>query len=757
MTTPKKTSVLVKSLIASATLALWAGAHAQEASDELAKPDRASIGAGIGVSSGSEKDRALFGQYNGLRQHGTNLLLDFDYVRRNESSGLWTTARGRNLGLDSRDLSFGMQKQGDWRFAIDYGELVKHDPRTVNSSIQGAGTTTPTISLLPTPGTGSELNFQLRRKTLGLGGDKWINEALQFEVSFKNEDKDGTRRWGRGFTCSSGAAPAPTCPAGVTQYALLMIPEPISWNMKQADAKLNFHTDKLFVSAGYYGSFFTNDNGAITPTVNGNLANFQGVSGASVAMGGAGLTPGLRGILQLPMSLSPDNQAHQLYVAGNYAFTPKVRSTFKLAYTHATQNENFGGVGFTGPAGRQDLGGVVNNTLAQFGITARPMPKLSLLANVRYEKRDDKTPIAAYNLEGAAVFNNSHVSNTKLGLKTEASYLLPANVRGTVGVDYDEVKRELPGLDTTVAGLSALRGKTQETTLRGDLRRSISENVTGSVGVAHANRTGSDWYNLCVPTATTAAPPNGCQGFTYGQIISNGAIFQRTGDFPFMLANRTRDKARGSIDWSPTDRASFTFVAEAAKDSYSPPSDVGLRYVKSDLLSVDGSYALSDKWKLTGYASLAHSDQSMGHGNGGYRANLKGRNTAFGAGIEGRPTGVWQTGARLTYTQDVNQYPLSVDPAPFNVAAATIANNTAQAAIGLPDVVFRETRLNLYANYTVDKRSDIRLNLIHVQTKLDEFTWGQSGVPFTYSDNTIITMNPNQRVTFVGATYIYKF
>jgi hypothetical protein len=147
----------------------------------------------------------------------------------------------------------------------------------------------------------------------------------------------------------------------------------------------------------------------------------------------------------------------------------------------------------------------------------------------------------------------------------------------------------------------------------------------------------------------------------------------------------------------------------------------------------------------------------MGHGNGGYRAHLKGRNTALGAGIEGQPSGVWRTGARFTYAQDVNQYPLGIDPAPFNVAAATLANNTAQAAIGLPDVVFRETRLNLYANYTLNKHSDILLNVIQVRTKLDEFTWGYNGVPFTYSDNTTVTVNPNQRVTVLSGRFIYKF
>lgn len=40
--------------------------------------------------------------------------------------------------------------------------------------------------------------------------------------------------------------------------------------------------------------------------------------------------------------------------------------------------------------------------------------------------------------------------------------------------------------------------------------------------------------------------------------------------------------------------------------------------------------------------------------------------------------------------------------------------------------------------------TDIRVDLIHQRTKLDEWTWGYNGVPFAYSDNTTVTLNQNQ-------------
>ena len=76
---------------------------------------------------------------------------------------------------------------------------------------------------------------------------------------------------------------------------------------------------------------------------------------------------------------------------------------------------------------------------------------------------------------------------------------------------------------------------------------------------------------------------------------------------------------------------------------------------------------------------------------------------------------------------------------------------------GLPDVTYRETKLNLYGKYALQKNADVRVDLIRYQAKLDEWAWGYNGVPFTYQDNTTVSLNPNQSVTIVGATYIYKF
>lgn len=706
----------------------------------LTKPE-SSVSAGIGGISGDRKDRALSGMYNGMRDHNAYGLLDVSIVKRDDATGTWTIFEGRNLGLDNRELGFSQQKQGDWKYFVDYSELVRHDPRTINTALQGAGSNNPTVVRLATPGTGSDLNLEMKRKAFGLGGEKWITPNLQFELNFKSEDKDGSRLFGKGFACTSGAAPGCGGPtATATGWALLMLPEPINSTTRQVEAKLNFSADKLALTGGYYGSFFTNSVGSLTPTVPGTLNNALGNP--------LPLAAGLQGILGLPMALPPDNQAHQFYLSGNYAFTPTTRANFKYAYTHATQDENFLGSGLTGaPGGRSNLGGVVDTTLAQFGVTARPIPKLSLLANVRYEDKKDRTPIDLYNIEGTTTFTNSHVSNRKVGGKLEASYQFLPTTRGTVGLDYLEVNRELPPSSNSVAGLSGLRGETRELGYRLEVRQSVTEDLSGTLGYVSSRRNGSDWYSLCTSAPCIAA------GAGYGASVPASTIVgaSATAIFPMMLTDRERDKWRFAADWSPTDRLSLQLVVEDGTDRYTTAGTKGLRDTGMTLYSLDASWNVTDNWKVSGYASHGNQTLHVNHSTG-YMADLKNRSDTFGLAVVGSPTSRLQVGADLSYTNENDRYGQSLDPAASAANAAFLASSG-----GLPDVNYRLSTFKFFGKYALEKSSDIRVDLIHQRTRLNEWSWSNNGVPFTYSDNTTLGMNPNQNITFLGATYIYKW
>jgi len=703
-------------LLVIVALAAFGTAHAEnEDVARLVNPE-SSISAGLGVATGNSMDRTIFGQYNGLRNNDTNLLLNFNVIKLQKEEGLWTKFDGYNLGLDNRELNFSQDKQGDWKYSFGYREIVRHDPRTINTGLQNAGTTTPTVMSLITTGTGTDLNLDIKRKAVSINGDKWLTRNLMFEASAKSENKTGARLSGTGIACMPPGFSSIPC-SGLAA-GMLMLPEPINSTTRQFEAKLNYSGDKYMVSGGYYGSFFSNANGSINPTINGNLVNPDGTTlNTSVSPGNT-----LANYLQQTVALSPDNQAQQLYVSGNYAFTPTTHSTFKYAYTHATQNDDFASMGLAGaPAGVSSLGGVMDTNVAQLGVTARPMAKLSVLGNLHYEDRADKTPLTLY----AAPYTNDLNSSTRLTGKLEGRYQLPENLSATLGLDYATVHRDLPvssaaiyNPSATIIPMSGLREDTREIGYRAELRRSLSETLNAAIGFVHSMRDGGSWMNI--------GPIN------------------PVGTYPMTMLDRTRNKVRMSADWTPMAKLSLQFMVEDGKDTYTGPTDKGLRDSGMNSFGVDAALTVSEKWKLTGYVNRGDQTNHVDY-NVGYQAALEDVNTSVGIGAIGKLTSKIEVGGGLSYLNDSNSYQQSM------------ATGAAIVGGGLPDVTYRMTSLKLYGKYALKNNADIRVDLMHQSVKFDEWTWGYNGTPFAYSDNTTVSMQPNQNVTFLGASYVYRF
>ena len=770
MKTSKQLPGFSRTIIALAVLAAFSPVHAQDAEIAQLITPSSSASVGLGAVSGDSADRAIFGQYNGLRKHDVVGLFDLDYVKRDDASATWMNVKAANLGLDTRELSFSREKQGDWKYSADYSELTRVYPRTINTSMTGIGSTTPNISYLPTIGSGSNVDLQTERKAGSLGFEKWISSSLQFEGNFKSEDKTGARLFGRGYDCAAYVCgPTGINQANFVKNAFLLVPEAIDSTTKQIDAKFNFHDDKLLVSAGYYGSFYNNANGNLSPTVQNRFNNGLGqpLPGYTAVAGGTSL----QNVLQLPMALPPDNQAHQVYLDGSYSLSPKTKANFKIAYSHAQQDDNFLGNGLTGaPVGSNSLNAKVDTTLAQLGFSSRPMDKLSILGNVRYEHKDDKTPTALYNIENTTVWNNGTTSSTKVAGKLEASYRLPANFRGTFGVDYNSVEREVPTslADDNVAGLGALRGKTEEKGYRAELRRNMSETLNGAISYSSSKRNGSDWTSLSTLNPVGASAANlalinaYCNGLAcYGQQLSAASILglSATTPFPLSMTDLERDKWKLSADWNPTERLSLQFIIENGTDKNTAPFNAiaggkGWRESAVKLYSVDASFALSDGWSLAAYASHGDQTQHINHSTG-YMADLNNLNDTAGLSLTGKLSSKLQVGGNLSYMNDVNKYGLDANSSATGAPAS--AANLAQAAIGLPNVTFRQLGLKLFGKYALNKKADVRVDLIHQRVKFNEWTWGNNGTQFAYADNTTLNMQPDQKVTFVGVTYIYKF
>ncbi len=84
-------------IVALALLSAFGSAYAEEDVAALARPD-SSVSVGAAGVTNSSKDRSFFGQYSGLRREDGYLLLDLDFIKRDDATGTWTTLQGRDLG-----------------------------------------------------------------------------------------------------------------------------------------------------------------------------------------------------------------------------------------------------------------------------------------------------------------------------------------------------------------------------------------------------------------------------------------------------------------------------------------------------------------------------------------------------------------------------------------------------------------------------------------------------------------------------------
>jgi hypothetical protein len=320
--------------------------------------------------------------------------------------------------------------------------------------------------------------------------------------------------------------------------------------------------------------------------------------------------------------------------------------------------------------------------------------------------------------------NDLHSSKNSTG-KVEAGYQLPDNLRATLGIDYATVHRDGPVstaavLNPTIAvpPLTGLRQDTKEIGYRAELRRSMTETINAGISYVQSKRDGSSWFGI------GAANP--------------------LGTYPMTMLDRKRDKVKLSADWMPTDKLSLQFMFEDGKDTYTGPSAKGMRDTGMNSYGVDAAFVLNDAWKLTGYVNQGTQTLHVDH-YAGYLAELKNVNNTMDIGLVGKPTSTLEVGGDWSYLNDSNRYQQSM------------ATGTAIVGGGLPDATYHVTSFKLYGKYALQKEATVRVDLVHQSVRFSEWTWGYNGIPFAYSDNTTVTMQQNQSINYLGASYIYQF
>jgi len=700
------------------SLALTGAAQAQgdpavdPAIAELTRPESA-VSFGLGYWS---DDRPRLGTYDGMNQKGLYGLFDAFIQQRDAATGTWFTLDARDLGLQTPDVRAEWLRQGNLGVFLEYNRIVRDEPYTVLTGVQGIGTTTQRV---PSPSATNlgEQHLGTVRDAWTAGFQKHLWAGTDFRFTFKNEDKQGDRLWGRG---------------GAPEFAA----EPIDSTTRQMEAVLSYAGKRFQVQGGYYGSWYTNHNSLVDT--------------AAVTAAGA-LVAGQQFFLSLPL----DNQAHQLFVNGGYSLSERTRATFKVAYTQATQDEDIPvGAGVPVFSGAPThLNGQLDTTLLQAGLTSRVSDAFSWLASLRYYDSNEKTPQARV-IQTAATCGTC-VDNTPLRFETitgklEGTYRMAQGLSVLGGIEHAAQERDVPFGHANAVGLDAQRyvpwrAEIDETTYRLELRRSLAETLNGRIAYAFSQRDGSEF----TPAAADAPQAN---------LIN-----------PIHIADRDRNKIKLMLDWAVIEPLTLTFNVEYARDEYghSDERPYGLIDGSASVFSLDAAYTISEKWQLSAWYTRDNAkatQRGQRNANGGAaeavkEAELEDTGDTFGVGLRGTLMARLRGGLDVLYSKNVNRYPESLT---LTGAGTAFPSAGGVSAVGpLPDITNTMTRIKLFAAYAVQKRSEVRVEYTHEIWKTDDWSWMfANGAPFTYgatTDGTQVVQSSRQTADWLAVRYIYRF
>jgi MtrB/PioB family decaheme-associated outer membrane protein len=706
-------ATLIKTSALAVALAFSATARADEDNDEILRLIKPESSVTLGVGQVDNKNQR-FGMYNGLHKDGTIGIGDFSLIRRDDESGTWFRASGRKLGLPEAELRVEYERQGHWQYFAEFDQITRYTPYAISSRLSGAGTNTLTYK--NTSGAQSAAISQLsdlKTERLGskLGFNHYFSPEFEFRMLFQNVEKKGERPFGRGTI-------------GAQEFLV----EPIDSTTRQLDAILNYTGESLQLSGGYYGSWFHNANDQLN--VIGGDAALRTAVGPNLPFSVIGLPP--------------DNFSHQFHLSGGYQFTDKTSGSFKLAHSSAYQNDSFVSVpaptsgslpaGGLNLSGRSNLGGRLDTSLINLGLSSRPIRDLTLLGSFRYEDRHDRTPIARYipitsTTSTTDGFNEPRSLRIAVG-KFEASYLLPADIRLTGSVEQEQKEHSVSGV--RVVGY---RDRTDETSYRVEAKKSLNEDLNAVLAYVHSDRTGSTYQTLQTWNATTGT-------FNAGSSYSNRLQ-------PIYISDRVRDKVRVLTDWTPVEALNLQLVFEESLDSYGPGRDslnIGARDGGSRLYSLDATWSVSEKWRLNAWISHMETWMNQADGNSVatlWTSALNNQVAMLGAGVRGKPSESIDLGADLVLSQDKTRY----------------QEGGAAASSPLPDINYGQATIKLFGRYAVSKDTKVRMDYVWDRRRTNDWTWNGTGTssPYIYTDGTNFYQNPNETVQFLGISLNYAF
>ncbi len=701
------------------------------------------------------QDSFKFGEFSGLYKDGGFVIGNFNMRKRFGDAGNYVNAFGYNLGQDSRQLGIEGGRQGSYWLDAGYQQLTRYqysDTQFIHAGLGGSNLTLPAGCggfAQPPTATTAQLDaclhtYEIKQKReIGtLGGGFYLGK-WKFSIDYRQDNQTGTKRIGS-VMGSSGGNPRSS-----------ILPYELDGTTKQITARATWSTKVAQADISFWYSKYENGSDSLTwqnPYVNGAW-----VAGTSFPTGYGRL------------GLMPDNDFWQLQGTGAWNITPKMRLTGTLSYSVMQQNDAFlpytintAFLAVPTALPRGSLDGKIENTLFNVDYSWRPISKLSLKANYKYQKHDNKTPVNFYGYPAGDVANQPALpfdetnpsgnvrTNVPPGMvenqfKIDADYAI---MRGTLlrgwyqytRINYEEAADEL-------------RSDTSDNQFAVELRKIMSEQVTGWLRYTFDQRRGSDFSNL--------------RAFNAGYTSANVAAANNLDNIPttrqFFVADYDKNLVTAVGNFSPMARLSLGARWDWYDTKFKGPDcggpgdqvTAGIVYpaqclgrtgMNGQSFTLDGSFSPADGWNTFAFYTyqMYKTDQlSRSFTGGGARlaqassinqnwsASIQQQDNTFGVGVHYQPFDKkWDAGMTYIYNTGTGTYDMG---------------NLAGAVTGVPSVNAKGNSLQLFAKYQATKNLLFRFNYWYQDLKSND--WAYDYTTPTSSQNVLLTGHQAPRYT----------
>jgi MtrB/PioB family decaheme-associated outer membrane protein len=582
-------SLLVLACLVSPQLS-WAQEKAADSADDADKKDEKKkesvvdneVEVGLYYLS---DDSFRFGKYSGLTDEGIYALVDFRLEKRPAwNSGDLTRWRlqGWRAGLNSRRIEFDFSQQGKQRLIFDYRQIPNNKFNNGLTPYMGLGGDELRMPVgwevaEGSSNTGGFVNLDkfLRpydiktdRKSLTLKYDLKISESWGMALDFRHENKNGVRNTSGIFGASLGG----------TRSAELVAP--VNWKTDSFTVMFNYSNGRAQFGAGLYGSFFNNDDTSLTwQNAYGKVGNWEKGVAYSDGYG--------------RMALEPENSYLQLKAYGGFIFNARTRLTADLSWGSMKQNDAF--LPYTiNPAlrvredlPRTDADAKIDTLFFNTRFTSRLTRRLALVANYRYDDRDNKTPQAAYRYVGGDSENQKPTVESRINLpysytRHKADALLNWNIaRGfglKGGIEWNDYSRTFSEVEDS-----------NEWVWLAGARMTSWENLSASLDYRHSDRD-VDEYVGNRPYQESYLPG----------VLPPDAFQNHPWQRKYNQTDRERDEWRLRVDWFPAQEFNIGVTGRSWKDDYDAGA-FGLNQAKAQSWTLDFGYRATEKVILSAF------------------------------------------------------------------------------------------------------------------------------------------------------------